>query len=72
MGFGNFRCFFTLKLNIYYSREFIFIFPKFVHTNLTRRIDPRYPELQISNFEIFVFCAFLTVWPRNMSDFLKK
>ena len=47
MDVRYFGTFFTQCLNIYNSYEFSFIFPRFVHTNLTRRIDARYPEVQI-------------------------
>ena len=37
-----------LNLNICTFRSFLFLLPTFVHTNLTRRIDPRYPQTPIS------------------------
>ena len=42
------------------------------HTASARRIDPRYPEVQISTFKISIFYDLLSIFTIKISDFLEK
>ena len=42
---------------------------KIKHTNFLRRIDPRYPEFPISNYDFPICCRFERFLPRCSPDF---